>query len=342
MATQTVPFRRFSTSFLPENERFGAWREAMTTVYEIPTMGQEARRRFSGTATSAHLGPLIVGTMDVDALSYHRSPGKIRSDHMDHFIVRLDSAGVAGNPADEILVKDMGQPINLPPMRLDGACIIIPRDIMTGMLPRADALHGTRPGGVMGRLLADHMRSLAGAVQSATTGEAPQVARAIRDMVAACLAPSHDALVQARPQIAATLMMQARRYIDANLTDPCLSADRLCLALGLSRSALYTLFEPHQGVARYILGRRLLRVRECLSDAADPRRIGEIAFSFGFGSEAHFSRAFRRAFGCTPSEARAGAYGARLAGAGGTAAGDAGTDGGIDGGFPDWLRRLRA
>jgi len=334
---QTVPFRRFSTDFLPDMDRFGAWREAMTSVYEIAPLEEEARRRFAGTATSAHFGPLIVGTMDVDALAYHRSPAKIRSDHMDHFIIRLDGAGAAGNASDEILVKDMGQPLALPSMRLQGACVIVPRDVMTGMLPRADALHGTRLGGVMGQLLADHMRALARAAPAATVAEAPHVVRAIRDMVTACLAPTHDRLVQARPQIAATLMMQARRYIDAHLTDPDLSPDRLCLTLGLSRSALYKLFEPHQGIARYIQGRRLLRIRDLLRDPAEHRRIGEIAFAFGFTSEAHFSRSFRRAFGLTPSEAREGVA---------TAPGRAGQPGNgtasVAGQFPDWLRQLRA
>ncbi|MBK1838741.1 helix-turn-helix domain-containing protein [Azospirillum sp. YIM B02556] len=337
MAAQTVPFRRFSTSFLPERERFAAWRDAMTSVYEIAPLEEDACRRFAGTATSAHLGPIIVGTMDVDALAYHRSPAKIRSDHMDHFIIRLDRSGADGKVGDEILIKDMGQPLGLPPMRLDGACIIIPRDVMTGMLPRADALHGTRLGGIMGRLLADHMRTLAQAVPSATVEEAPQVVRIIRDMVTACLAPSRDALVQAQPQVAATLIMQARRHIDANLTNPDLSPDRLCRALGLSRSALYTLFEPHHGVNRYIQERRLLRIREHLCDPAERRRIGEIAFAYGFSSEAHFSRAFRRAFGCSPSEMRAGASAGPMNGPVRLDAAD-----GIAGGFPDWLRRLRA
>ncbi|MGQ9371265.1 helix-turn-helix domain-containing protein [Azospirillum sp. ST 5-10] len=333
MAAQTVPFRRFSTDALPRRERFGAWREAMTAVYEIAAPDEEDRARFSGVATSAHLGPLIVGTMDVDPLAYHRSPARIRADGMDHFIVRLDRAGVAGNAQDEILVKDMGQALVLPAMRLDGACIIVPRDVMTAMLPRADALHGTRLRGVMGRLLADHMLALAEAAPALGVREAPLVARAAREMIAACLAPSHDTLAPARPQMRATAMAQARRYVDAHLTDPALTAERLCRHLGLSRSALYHLFEPHHGVARYIQGRRLARVRDLLADPAERRRIGDLAFDHGFASEAHFSRAFRRAFGCTPSEVRGGAGAAaarRSRAAGRPAAGE----------FPDWLRRL--
>ncbi|MBN9423018.1 MAG: helix-turn-helix domain-containing protein [Candidatus Accumulibacter sp.] len=43
-------------------------------------------------------------------------------------------------------------------------------------------------------------------------------------------------------------------------------------------------------------------------DLLDPRRnnhsISEVAFSLGFNDAAHFSRAFRRCFGRTPSEWR--------------------------------------
>ena len=75
-------------------------------------------------------------------------------------------------------------------------------------------------------------------------------------------------------------------------------------ALGLSRSALYWLFEPYGGVAAYLLERRLARVRALLADRREHRRISELAFAHGFASEAHFSRAFRRCFGLTPSDVR--------------------------------------
>jgi AraC-like DNA-binding protein len=52
--------------------------------------------------------------------------------------------------------------------------------------------------------------------------------------------------------------------------------------------------------------RRLERCREDLSDPALAHRsIMEIAEHWGFGDPAHFSRAFRKQFGMTPSEVRA-------------------------------------
>jgi AraC-like DNA-binding protein len=43
-----------------------------------------------------------------------------------------------------------------------------------------------------------------------------------------------------------------------------------------------------------------------LADPRDHRSISQIAYQHGFVSNTHFSRAFRSAFGCSPSDARAG------------------------------------
>jgi AraC-like DNA-binding protein len=73
-------------------------------------------------------------------------------------------------------------------------------------------------------------------------------------------------------------------------------------AAHVSRSALYRLFSGSGGVSRYIQRARLDLAWTSLSDPAHPRRVSEVAFGCGFSSEAHFCRAFRRAFGVTPGQ----------------------------------------
>lgn len=101
--------------------------------------------------------------------------------------------------------------------------------------------------------------------------------------------------------------------------------------LGISRSALYRLFEPHGGVSAFIQGRRLDRIHALLAAPKEHRKLSEIAYQHGFASDAHFSTAFRQRFGYSPREAREGAARQRN----GTlheaaAAAD----------YHDWLRRL--
>jgi AraC-like DNA-binding protein len=72
---------------------------------------------------------------------------------------------------------------------------------------------------------------------------------------------------------------------------------------GLSRSALYRLFERDGGVANYI---RNLRLDRCFADLLDspPKRgcVCRIAQNWSFFDPANFNRAFRNRFGVAPSD----------------------------------------
>jgi AraC-like DNA-binding protein len=58
-------------------------------------------------------------------------------------------------------------------------------------------------------------------------------------------------------------------------------------------------------VAKYIVARRLDRAKADLgASALAGHRIADIAFRWGFSSQAHFSRLFRARFGCSPTEMR--------------------------------------
>ena len=99
---------------------------------------------------------------------------------------------------------------------------------------------------------------------------------------------------------AADVLARAAAYIERNLTSQDLTPASVAEAVHVSRSVLYRLFSGSGGVNRYILRARLDRAWTSLADPAHPRRVSEVAFESGFLSEAHFCRAFRRAFGITP------------------------------------------
>ncbi|MES9603980.1 helix-turn-helix domain-containing protein [Actinomadura sp. NPDC000929] len=77
--------------------------------------------------------------------------------------------------------------------------------------------------------------------------------------------------------------------------------------LGVSVRHLGRIFETAGTTpARHILERRLQRARdELASPAAARTTIADVAYRWGFSSQAHFARRFRARFGLTPSEARA-------------------------------------
>lgn len=133
-------------------------------------------------------------------------------------------------------------------------------------------------------------------------GNASPVFQAVQMMLSALLhcATSPDKLS------AATTLDVAHQHVLAHIDDPELSPDELAGALHVSRRALYRLFEEHQLTpGRFIRRVRLDAVREALAAPDNEHRsILEIALDYGFTDSASFSRAFKAAFGVSPSDWR--------------------------------------
>ena len=72
----------------------------------------------------------------------------------------------------------------------------------------------------------------------------------------------------------------------------------------MSRSKLYRLFENNGGVAHFINRERLREAHRRLNSDRETLSIHAIGNEVGFVDHSTFSRAFRREFGCSPTEAR--------------------------------------
>jgi AraC-like DNA-binding protein len=155
-------------------------------------------------------------------------------------------------------------------------------------------------------VLRAHMEVLSAAGPSLSAREGVALAAGSVRLIAACLGANPRASDEIEPSRAAAVKQLVRDFIDQHLTSPLMEPDLLVRHFRISRARLYRLFAEDGGVAAYIQSRRL---RHCYLAITDPnqagRYTGDIAFDHGFTSDAHFSRAVRRAFGVTPGEARA-------------------------------------
>jgi len=100
-------------------------------------------------------------------------------------------------------------------------------------------------------------------------------------------------------------MTRARAEIETRLGSATLTVATLCRVLGMSRSALYRLFEDEGGVHAYVTRRRLESVAAALGESSERDRIADIAERWGFCDAAYLGRLFRERFGMTPSDYRA-------------------------------------
>jgi transcriptional regulator GlxA family with amidase domain len=91
--------------------------------------------------------------------------------------------------------------------------------------------------------------------------------------------------------------------MEANI-EKTLSLERIAQETGLSRRQIERLFKRHLNCVpkRYYLELRLKRARELLLQTAMP--IMDITTACGFQSPPHFSKCYRREFGCPPSAER--------------------------------------
>lgn len=102
------------------------------------------------------------------------------------------------------------------------------------------------------------------------------------------------------------LRARVKAYIENNLSRSNLDIEEIAQRMGCSRRYIFRAFQAADTTpSQYIWDLRLERTREHLTTGSfRGGSISEIAFSCGFSSTAHFSRAFRKRYGMSPSEAR--------------------------------------
>jgi transcriptional regulator GlxA family with amidase domain len=115
-----------------------------------------------------------------------------------------------------------------------------------------------------------------------------------------------DEVATADLRYSETLLPRVTSHVYRHLGDPGLTPARIAEAHFISTRSLHRLFEPRGvSVAEWI---RELRLARCRRDLADPALAGEsvgtIAARWGMQNPAHFSRLYRAAYGCRPSDHR--------------------------------------
>ncbi|MBH1965491.1 MAG: helix-turn-helix domain-containing protein [Comamonadaceae bacterium] len=340
---RSLPSTVFRTSQVAAEDRFEAWRESISVIFDVSPSTRATPNDFQASVHATHLGQLLVGEIHFSAQQFARSKARAARDGLNHYIVQWyrdggfagqhDSDGDMQVRAGEIVFFDMTRPLRTVAAPSRVMSLIVPRALCDEAFGvSAETLHGTvlHSGDVLHGLLADHLDSLHRRLPSISVEKGGDVVHATTRMLAACFRPIQRARTRARQEIGAVTRERIEQHIGTNLGAP-LTPESLCRTFGISRSLLYRLFEPLGGVAHYVQQRRLLRAFHSLANPANQRlRVAEIGTRLGFSSEAHFSRAFRAAFGLSPRDVRASGMSARAFDAAGASS--------IE--YADWLRGL--
>ena len=89
------------------------------------------------------------------------------------------------------------------------------------------------------------------------------------------------------------------------MSDCELDPESIARGCGISTRYLHELFrDTNQTLGSWIRDQRLEACREALRDQANRQSVAEIAYRWGFGDQAQFSRAFKAQYGVPPKEFR--------------------------------------
>ena len=302
-----APSIDFVTSNFPPGDQFSAFRSAYQGVMDVSIVS-DSLQSFPARQTVWNLDRLAFMRTKLPGENHAHREKHLKTCMLDHWYIsvsfrspKLDDWHEAEIPVPELhcLAKLFEREINHGRV----LTLFVPYDLFASTAG-LDRMLDVRFEGALGRLLADYLFFLDRSLADLQYLEIPYIVEATRSLVAVCLAPSQDRLVEAQAPVDATLLGRARRMIEGRLADSDLTSETLCAALGVSRSRLYRIFEPLGGVASYIRKQRLQRTRDALSDIADTRSIYRIAEQWGFVDASAYSRTFRHEFGISPKEAR--------------------------------------
>ncbi|OAZ99122.1 helix-turn-helix domain-containing protein [Halomonas sp. G11] len=310
-AGNKIPSICFDSDHFEPQDRFDAWRANIAPVYDVEPL--DDARAFRSRVDAYQLRDIMVGNVFTRPQHFQQAHP---SERVDHILVQVHRfGGYTGNLDGEevrvspgcVSIVDLARPLETRSNKTDIINVInvmVPRSHFDSYPAFLNAAHGMVLSPSRGKFLADYLEALIQRLPEVECRESSDLADITSNMILACA--FHDA--EAQQVVGSELDVLARervkRLIESSLASPQLTPDWLCLKAGLSRANLYRLFSIEGGVVRYIQYRRMARIRRCLEDSKEHRTIGELAEHYGFTSQAHFSRRFKKTFNVLPGEVR--------------------------------------
>ncbi|MCM0677000.1 helix-turn-helix domain-containing protein [Micromonospora phytophila] len=313
------------TAHLPPAERFGFWHDLVARESVAARISSAHAADFTASARVVDLGVVKLSAWRYPSLDLRRTPTMIRSSDPELYQLALPLSGRGAvtqgqrqgalHPHAFALV-DTVRPhgsSHRPDVPSDGPLYTVTALVPHAALPIpagrvAELLAADIPSGEgMGLLLAQFLRHVVEHPEQYAGTDAARLDTIALDLIAGTLANRLNAEDDLPAEVRATgLRTRVEAFVRRHLDDPSLSPATVAAAHHISVRSLHRLFEgAPTTVAALIRTRRLER---CFRDLADPRLgrlpVQEVARRWGFRDPAHFSRAFRAAYGLSPAEHR--------------------------------------
>ncbi len=274
---------------------------------------------FWGQIAVADLAALQLTQVQANAQRVTRTPSNIARDSEDYFLVSMQTLGwgsvsqdgrVAQLKPGDFALYDSTRPYTL---EFEGDfqqyVLKLPGRVLRTALRQTENLTATAVSGGRGagHLMINMVATLASDIDTLAPESAVAVADSVTNILIAGLSALPAACSRPVSHLHAYHVERIKACVRTRLRDPGLTVASLASELRMSLSTLHRTWtgEPCS-ISDWIWAQRLDGAK---ADLGNPgmalRSVSDIAFHWGFNDAAHFSRAFRLRFGCTPRELRA-------------------------------------
>ena len=308
------------TAVVPAPQRVEFWSQASFEIYHPVQIRTEAAERFSGRMWGEELASIGLFRIAAAPNTMSRTPRTIAAGDPECLHLKILLRGnmqVAQEHRSDVLgpgdmtLYDTSQPAMFRAEETFETVVLrLPKSVLGPHAAKMASMSALRipGGGGLPRLAAQFFCGVAaGLADGSIACDDANVAERILDLVRGVYV---DRLEYGRPprlRSRTELLLQAKAFIVAHLSDSDLAPERIARACAISTRYLHRLFELEgQSVCDWIRSERLERCRHDLVDPAfADHTIISIASRWGLPNLPHFSRLFRTAYGSSPREFRA-------------------------------------
>ncbi|SCL47742.1 transcriptional regulator, AraC family [Micromonospora citrea] len=313
------------TTGVPPADRFPLWVDMAARVAAPIALTSDHAHDFQGCARMVRLGGIELTRFRYQSLAGRRTPRMIRQGDPEVYQLALTLAGASAIsarrresaiPVGHFTLIDWSRPHDLTHAgEQEGnrpaasVTAVIPRTLLPLDTDRVDRLTAGTISGLEGpgALLAQHLHHITRYPEQFPAAHGPKLAEITLSLVSMTLATWLDAEDRLPGEVRRqALLSQVRAFVERHLADPELGPQAVADAHHVSLRTLHRLFAAEEETVAGLIRRR--RLDRCRRDLGDPllrhHPVARVARRWGFTDAAHFSRAFRAAYGTGPQAYR--------------------------------------